>query len=120
MGVTRSDYAHLLGGQIEFLNGRLLEMVDRITATDPDAVVILFSDHGARFDSQVTDEYYRTFFAARTPGHEGLFPDDVSPVNVLVLLENAYFGTSLPVRGYQAWESGRLDLDLTPRQPEPQ
>jgi hypothetical protein len=94
-------------------------MVDRITAADPEAVIILFSDHGARFDSGVTDEYYRTFFAARTPGHEGLFPDDVSPVNVLPLLENAYFGASFPIHDYQAWESGRLDLDLVPRQPAP-
>jgi hypothetical protein len=119
MGVTRSDYARLMGGQIEFLNGRLLAMVDRITVADPEAVIILFSDHGARFDSQVTDEYYRTFFAARTPGQDGLFPDDVSPVNVLPLLENAYFGASLPIHDYQAWESGRLDLDLVPRKPEP-
>jgi hypothetical protein len=120
MGISRSEYAQMMGDQITFLNGQLLQMADRIAASDPGAIVILFSDHGARFDSTVTDEYYRTFFAARTPGRPGLFPPDVSPVNILTLLSNAYFDTSYPIRAYQAWESGRVDLGLAPRLPPPQ
>jgi hypothetical protein len=119
LGMTPAQYVDLLAGQIQFLNGQLLEMVDRIAAEDPDAAVILFGDHGIRFDAGVSVEYFRNFFAARTPGHEGLFPDDVSPVNVLPMLENTYLGTSFPIRLYEAWESKGLLLNLVRWLPDP-
>jgi hypothetical protein len=79
-------------------------------ADDPGAIVILFGDHGIRLDAGVSVEYFRNFFAARTPGHPDLFPDDISPVNVLPLIENAYLGTTLPIHPYEAWESVNLLL----------
>ena len=119
LGITAAEYARLLAGQISYLNGRLLGMVDRITDEDPTAVVILFGDHGIRFDAGVSLEYFRNFFAARTPGHGSLFPDDVSPVNVLTGIENAYLGTTFPIREYEAWESKGLLLNLSRWLPDP-
>lgn len=119
LGIRQAEYEDLLAGQIHFVNGQLLEMVDRIAAEDPDAAVILFGDHGIRFDAGVSVEYFRNFFAARTPGHEDLFSDDISPVNVLSMLENTYLGTSFPIREYEAWESRGLLLNLARWLPDP-
>jgi hypothetical protein len=105
LGLSAAEYAGLLDGQIRFVNGKVLEMVDRVTTDDPKAVIVLFGDHGLRFGTGVSTEYFRNFFAARTPGHRALFPDDISPVNVLSMLENTYLGTKLPMRQYEAWES---------------
>jgi hypothetical protein len=121
LGLSAADYARLLEGQIRFLNGKVLEMVDHLTADDPNAVIVLFGDHGMRFDTGVSTEYFRNFFAARTPGHPGLLPDDISPVNVLSMVENAYLGTDLPVRDYEAWESeDNFVLRLVRWLPDPQ
>jgi hypothetical protein len=120
LGISEAEYTRLLGDQIQFIDARLLEMVDRIADEDPSAAVILFGDHGIRFDAGVSLEYFRNFFAARTPGHNGLFLDDVSPVNVLVAIENAYLGTTFPIREYEAWESrGGLLLNLARWLPDP-
>jgi hypothetical protein len=121
LGLSAADYRRLLEGQIRFLNAKILEMVDRVTADDPNAVIVLFGDHGLRFSTGVSTEYFRNFFAARTPGHPGLFPDDISPVNVLSMIENTYLGSELPMRDYEAWESkDGLVLRLSRWLPDPQ
>ena len=60
------------------------------------------SDHGpdARLDWwRPADEGMRerlaNFVALRTPGQAGLLPDDVTLINVLPRLFNAYLGTNL-------------------------
>jgi hypothetical protein len=121
LGLSAAEYASLLGGQIAFINQKVLEMVDHVTADDPEAVIVLFGDHGIRFDAGVSTEYFRNFFAARTPGHPGLFPDDISPVNVLPMIENTYLGAELPIRDYEAWESkDNFLLRLVRWLPDPQ
>jgi hypothetical protein len=120
LGISEAEYRDLLRDQVEFVNRRLIEMVDRIAADDPTGVVVLFGDHGIRFDAGVSVEYFRNFFASRTPGHEGLFPPDVSPVNVLVGIENAYLGTTFPNRDFEAWEiKGDTLLNLHRWLPDP-
>jgi hypothetical protein len=119
LGISEAEYEDLLADQLEFLNGRILEMVDQVAAHDPAAVIILFGDHGIRFDAGVSLEYFRNFFAARTPGHKGLFPADISPINVVTTLENAYLGTAFPTREYEAWESKGLLLNLSRWLPDP-
>jgi hypothetical protein len=119
LGMSESEYRDLLAGQVEFINRQLLEMVDRVVVEDPTAIVVLFGDHGIRFDAGVSVEYFRNFFAARTPGHGNLFPDDVSPVNVLVTIEKAYLGAHLTTHDYEAWESKGLLLNLSRWLPDP-
>jgi hypothetical protein len=74
-----------LGGFIDWLNPRLLSVIDAILAKHPDAEIVLFSDHGGRFDLD-TDEWYRTFLAARTPTRPQLFADSPHPRSILPLL----------------------------------
>ena len=54
--------------QLDELNRLVLEALDRIQEVDPDAVVVLFSDHGIRYSLEDLDEHYRILLAARTPG----------------------------------------------------
>ncbi len=81
----------------------LADAVREIVGRKPDAVVIVMSDHGPeeRLDWLSPDEpglreRMANLFWARTPGRTGVFPGDVSLVNVFPLLLNAYFGAQIP------------------------
>lgn len=115
LGLTKAEYGVGLAEQILFLNAELLRVVDAIAAEDPDAVVVLFSDHGARFEGQIDNEHFETFLAARTPGHDGLLSEEMAMIDVLPVILNAYFGAELALREYQAWWGTDLaPLELTP------
>ena len=118
-GLTLAQYEQGLAGQIEYVNGLILDTIDAVVAADPDAVIILLSDHGIRYDTTDRAEYFRNFFAARTPGAVNVFPADTSPVNALPLLFNEYLETDLPIRPYEAWwsEEGLLDVEWYESQP---
>ena len=91
MGMSLSDYSASMKGDLATLNPKLLAMVDEIVAKDPDAVIVLFSDHGSRYslDLKLT-EWYHSFLAARTPGHPELFASDPKPVNIMRTLIHTY------------------------------
>ena len=85
-------------GQVRALNVEVLDAVQDILARSArPPVIVLFSDHGHRLDSDDPDEMLRSFFASYTPDHRGLFPQDTTPVNVLPRLLNAYGGLSVLV-----------------------
>ena len=50
----------------------------------------------------------RNLFIASTPGRSGLFPDDVTPINLIPRLLNGYLGTDHPLA---TEESYLVDLD---------
>jgi Sulfatase len=112
MGLTLDQYVPLLSGQISHLDDRVIETVDAIVADDPNAVILVFSDHGGRYEEEITDEFFHSLFAARTPGQQDPFPDDMSLTNTLPLLLNAYFGDSYQVLPYRAWESDDNSLTM--------
>lgn len=103
IGMTQEEFGAALTGQIEYLNKLVLTATDEIIREDPTAVVVLFSDHGARHQGGMQEEHFRTFFAARTPGRDHVFPEDVSPVNVVPILANSYLGANLTVHPYRSW-----------------
>lgn len=91
MGMSLPDYAASMQGDLETLNPKLLAMVDEIVARDPGAVIVLFSDHGARYSLDLKQtEWYRSFLAARTPGHPDLFASDPKPTAIMRTLLPAY------------------------------
>ncbi len=91
LGITLEDYSAAMAGDLLTLNAQLLGLVDEIVARDPGAVIVLFSDHGARYSEDLKEtEWYRTFLAARTPGHPELFADDPKPTTILKLLLPTY------------------------------
>jgi len=101
-----------LGDQVAYVNSRLLPTLDAIIGADPTAVIVLMSDHGSRRSSDDVDEYFMTFFAARTPGRH-VFPDDPSPVNVLRRLGQEYLHTETASLTYRRWHSPIENLPLS-------
>lgn len=94
-------------GQLEHLNRLVREAVDGILASASEPpVIILVADHGSAssvdWNATTPDEAEpaqllertATLFAALTPARDGVFPDDISPVDVFRLLFDAYWGTS--------------------------
>jgi hypothetical protein len=114
LGMTQDVYGEQLAGYLAWTNEQVLRNVEEVVHERPNAVVIVMSDHGSRFDPNDPDEHFRNLFAARTPGKDGVFPAGTSPVNVFRSLSNAYFGTDLPLLPYRAWFSNPLLLDLVP------
>lgn len=51
---------------LEYLNQRILSVVDHVQARFPDARIVLLSDHGGRFTDD-PDEAYRIFLASNVP-----------------------------------------------------
>ena len=109
--------------QIAWLNGAVVDTVRTIqarSATPP--VIVLFSDHGMRIDAADRDEMFRSLFLASTPGKEAVFPDDMTPVNMIPRLLNAYAGQSSPLASEESyWVDTRnvLASGIFPRQVQP-
>jgi hypothetical protein len=101
--------------QLTYANSRMLSLMDRIIAADPNAVIMLQADEGpfpARYQEQgwnfdwreATDEEleekFGILFAMRVPDadleSQG-FHDALSPVNAFRIIFNARFGTDLPL-----------------------
>jgi hypothetical protein len=105
MGLSQAEFERRFADQTTYTDARTLEAIDAILATSAEPpIIIVMSDHGARsrpFDPATATaddlrERFGILFAAYTPGHEGVFPPDVTPAQIMVDLLNAYFGTDYP------------------------
>lgn len=116
---TMAEYLAAYTNQLAYINDRLLRLVDDVVEHNPEAIVVVFSDHGSQshFDWEDADtdldERFSNLFAARTPGAEGLFTDAQTPINVFPSILNAYFGHALPTHE-DATYSGILELAEVP------
>jgi hypothetical protein len=88
---------------------------DILATSEAEPAILVMSDHGAHFGSPTVDrsdpgewrDEFGIVFTARTPGGKLRYPDDVSLVNVLPHLFNAYLGTSLDLSPDRAvWPDG--------------
>lgn len=114
-GFTLDEYRTGLAEQLEALNDLVLSAVTRITRADPDAVIVVMSDHGSRYSLSDGEEHFKILYAVRSPGHPQLFSAHESPVNLFRRLSSAYFGTEMPALPYRAWLSDwNATLRLTP------
>jgi hypothetical protein len=97
VGMDLADYSAAMKGDLASLNPKLLAMIDEIVRRDPDGVIVLFSDHGARYSLALREtEWYHSFLAARTPGHPDLFASEPVPTAILRTLLPIYV-TSEPI-----------------------
>jgi hypothetical protein len=101
--VSHERFVSAYAQEIQYLNSRVLQAVDVLTARPDAPVVILMSDHGSELgldwaDSSRSDlqERFSNFFAARTPSQPSLFPSDLTPVNLFPILFNSYFDDAFP------------------------
>ncbi|HET6746047.1 MAG TPA: hypothetical protein VFH90_09410 [Candidatus Limnocylindria bacterium] len=99
-GLSQEEFGQRLIGQVTHVNRKTIDLIDAIRSNSPTPpVIIVMSDHGSR--SQALDpsaatpdqvrERFGTLFAAFTPDQSEVFPDDVTPAQVMGLLLNAYF-----------------------------
>ena len=96
----------------------LADAVRGLVERRPDAVVLVLSDHGPeeRLDWRAPGEpglrdRFANLFWARTPTHSGLFPADITLVNVMPILFNAYLGTDLPLHDDDLYYGPAQNLD---------
>ena len=90
LDVTREQWSAGMQDTLEFLNVGLLDAVDDILDRHDDAVIVLFSDHGARYSYDDPEEWHRSFLIARTPGHPGLLADQPKADAILRIVIDAY------------------------------
>jgi len=95
-----AEWTRRLGGQLQFLDGRTLHLVDTITAADPGAVVVVFSDHGSGAPPRepgvpfpYADLRTANLLAVRSPGKSGIIDDRSTLANLLPRLLRAYTGS---------------------------
>ena len=104
------------------------DAVAKVIRAEPDAVVIVMSDHGPEefLDWSAPNalgiwERSANLFAARTPGRTDVFPDDLLLVNLIPTLFNAYLGTELPMQPAEYWYGPRpQDSTFIRVDPKPQ
>jgi hypothetical protein len=122
-GLTRAQYARAYTDQVAYIDARVIETIDGITAASPSPpLILLMSDHGsaAGFDwHDVEDsdinERSANLFAALTPGRSGVFGDAITPVNIFPRLFDSYFGSSIPDRPNTVYRwKGESLLDVVP------
>jgi hypothetical protein len=104
LGVSQERFVSAYGEEIEYLNRRVLEVVDALASRPDEPIVIIMSDHGSEArldwaDSSKSDlqERFSNFFAARTPSKPSVFPADMTPINLFPLLFNTYFDAAIPL-----------------------
>lgn len=95
-------------GQIQFLNPKVLDVVDAIQAHSPDAVIVVQGDHGPRLlDTRSKKvpwadyarehlETLNTFYFPGEKEYKDLHPA-ISQVNTFRIIFNRYFGTALEI-----------------------
>ncbi|HEX6610609.1 MAG TPA: hypothetical protein VF051_07510, partial [Hyphomicrobiaceae bacterium] len=92
-----------LPGQVESINRLVLDALEDVVQADPDAIVVVMSDHGHRAPDRPEADLLANFLAVRMPA-TGL-PADVTPVDLLAAISSAAFDTSFEPHPYHAWIS---------------
>jgi hypothetical protein len=91
--VPRAEYIRRYTDQVSYDNTRVLHSIDVILANKArQSIIVVLSDHGSRYDPADPEEWYRNFFAARTPGHDRVFGDAPVPRLLFPVLFSTYFG----------------------------
>lgn len=108
--------------QLTWLNGILLDSLSRIREKDPEAVILLLSDHGARkpmhmveqyggprFDAEAETPYMQNILCCAFTPEEMVEVEGETGINAIRLVLNAAFDAGFervpPIEGYVAAES---------------
>lgn len=94
-----------LPGQVESLNRLVIDALDDVVRADPDAIVVVMSDHGHRAPDRPESDLFASFLAVRIPGHDGRLRTDIAPVDLLAAISAAAFDTTYEPHPYRAWIS---------------
>jgi hypothetical protein len=111
-GMTSEADWEAFPGQVAHVNELVLAALDRVIAEDPGAILIVMSDHGSPRTGAAHVNAFRNLFAARVPGGEVRYEDDVTPMTVLARLTELSYTSGDPYRGW--FSAGLEPLTLTP------
>jgi len=96
----RGEYGRRFAGQLAYVNRRVLSLLAAVISADPEAIVVVFSDHGSGIREFAdiggpSDVDLRTanMLAVRSPGHAGIIDDRSTLVNVLPRILRAILGS---------------------------
>lgn len=89
LDMTLQEWSDRMDDQLAAVNSHVLSAVDEVVERHPNAVIILFSDHGGRYEVE-NAEVHHTFLAARTPGNPRLFAAEPHPDALLRVTLAAY------------------------------
>ena len=120
--LLRSEALAQYAGQVAHIDDLSLRAVDQVVAAAPTPpVVLIASDHGSgvgldwrNLAGSDLDERTAILFAAYVPGRPGIFPPDVSLVNVFGLLLEACFGRNYEPQPDTAYGWQDVPLNLVP------
>lgn len=102
-GGTRDEYVTGYIGQLQYINKRVIELVDNILSMDDGfSVIVLQGDHGPRsmvdwnnLDRICWEECYSILNAYYLPDNDyRTFHESMTPVNTFRIIFNRYFGTN--------------------------
>lgn len=116
------DRPELYLGQLEYISSFILELVTDIQAHDPDALIIVQSDHGCRqanhyydlgiwdtYDPKVENPYMQNTLNCVYYNGETFAIEGETGINSLRLILNQVFGTDYePIKPHQ-YKKGRFD-----------
>jgi hypothetical protein len=97
-------------GQLRYTSSRILETVERIIQKDPDAIIVILSDHGYRLplhlesfldkeieDRELESDFQRNILNAVYYRGEEFEIGDLSGLNTLIKVVNAHFSLTIPL-----------------------
>jgi hypothetical protein len=105
LGWTEDEHWQHMVGHVAHLNDLVIEAIDALVAADPDAVIVIFGDHGMRIGDDPVN-VHRNLLLARTPGHPRLFGESPTLVNLMPQLLNAYLGAEAATLSDDLYDGG--------------
>ena len=127
VGGTQDEYHNGYLGQLQYVNRRILEIVDKLKKESPQPIIILQGDHGSRMHlDQVSlaksdvREAFRNFNAYLVPGsvRSELYAG-ITPVNAFRVLFDALYADSLSLKPdtsyFTSWDHPYSPIDVTRR-----
>ena len=102
----------LFPGQVTHLNDLVVQTMAEAIEANPDAVLVVMSDHGTKPPGGAEASVLSNFTAIRLPDGDDAVPNDVSPVNLLPEILNRVLDTDLPTSEYRGWIS-EAEMPLT-------
>jgi hypothetical protein len=114
VGWEPDEYRRRFLGNLEALNQLVSDAVQSVVTADPDAVIVVFSDHGIGW-VEGGARMWDNLLLVRSPGHPELLGSDPTLINVLPTIFDAYLGTNLPRLANDRFRSGTSEwLDVEP------
>lgn len=113
LGWSQAENRRRFQEHLTALNRLVVSAASDLRSRDPDAVIIVFSDHGAGWIEGGETPWANLLMVA-SPGHDQVLGDLPSLINVLPMVLNGYLGTNLSLQADSIFRSGDdpwLDVD---------